>query len=294
MNPDIENPAGFALPQPVNPPEEVVDYDSLIIEDNEPVDGIFTEKQMRLLTAPLYVSWDGGGHPFLALANVGLFPAPKALSLCPDVMVSRRVRAADNLHIRKNNSYFVWVMGKVPEVVVEIISDKKGGEEDHKMVRYAEMKIPHYVLFDPENILEKGVLRVFRLVGDEYQPADPAWLEELELGVCLWEGTFEDHDNTWLRWCDRDGNVIPTGAERAEEEKDRADKEQERAQKEKDRAKKEKERAKKEKERAEKEKERADQERQAKEEAARKAEEAQRKAERLAERLRSLGVNPDE
>ena len=31
----------------------------------------------------------------------------------------------------------------------------------------------------------------------------------------MWEGTFEDINATWLRWCYPDGKVIPTGDELA-------------------------------------------------------------------------------
>jgi hypothetical protein len=34
---------------------------------------------------------------------------------------------------------------------------------------------------------------------------------------------------TFLRWCDRQGQVIPTGAERAEQKKQRAEQEKQRA-----------------------------------------------------------------
>jgi regulator of protease activity HflC (stomatin/prohibitin superfamily) len=40
----------------------------------------------------------------------------------------------------------------------------------------------------------------------------------------------------WLRWCDREGNVIPTGAELAEAERARAEAEQRRAEAERARA----------------------------------------------------------
>ena len=49
------------------------------------------------------------------------------------------------------------------------------------------------------------------------------------LGLTLWRGSFEGTDATWLRWCDHDGNVIATGAERAEQERERAEQERERA-----------------------------------------------------------------
>jgi regulator of protease activity HflC (stomatin/prohibitin superfamily) len=40
----------------------------------------------------------------------------------------------------------------------------------------------------------------------------------------------------WLRWCDQEGNVIPTGAELAEAERARAEAEQRRAEAERARA----------------------------------------------------------
>ena len=46
--------------------------------------------------------------------------------------------------------------------------------------------------------------------------ADPLWLPGVELGLRLWAGRYEDHENTWLRWTDATGTPIPTGAERAE------------------------------------------------------------------------------
>ncbi|GAB1538716.1 hypothetical protein NUACC21_13800 [Scytonema sp. NUACC21] len=71
------------------------------------------------------------------------------------------------------------------------------------------------------------------------------WLETVGLGLTVWEGEFEEQRGTWLRWCNRDSQVIPTGAERADYEQQRAD-------------------------------------------------EADAKASRLAERLRSMGVDPDQ
>jgi hypothetical protein len=53
-------------------PEIRPPLDDLVTEDDTPVDNMFSEKQQRLLTEPLYSSWDAG-RPFLATANVGLF-----------------------------------------------------------------------------------------------------------------------------------------------------------------------------------------------------------------------------
>ncbi|MBE9113247.1 hypothetical protein IQ273_28115 [Nodosilinea sp. LEGE 07298] len=35
------------------------------------------------------------------------------------------------------------------------------------------------------------------------------------MGLTLGDGEFEGMRMTWLRWCDREGNLLPTGAERA-------------------------------------------------------------------------------
>jgi Uma2 family endonuclease len=229
------------------PPEVLPDYDKIVVDDGAPVDNMYIEKLYRLLTEPLHTSWAGRGDParFVAVADVGLFHTRKEPPLVPDVMVSLDVPPRPDLLQREHRSYFMWEIGKPPDVVIEIVSDRTGGEEHHKMRAYARIAVPFYVIFDPQEELQHGVLRAFKLDGGQYQPTEPAWLAKVGLGLTLWEGPFEGQRQTWLRWCDRDGQVIPTGAERAEDEKRRADS-------------------------------------------------AEEKARKLAERLRSLGINPDE
>ena len=43
------------------------------------------------------------------------------------------------------------------------------------------------------------------------------------MGLTLWDGTFEGQQQTWLRWCDREGEILRTGDERAENERQRAE-----------------------------------------------------------------------
>lgn len=50
------------------------------------------------------------------------------------------------------------------------------------------------------------------------------------LGITLWEGKFEDRQDTWLRWCYQDGTVLLTGDERAEQEQQRAEQAEQRTQ----------------------------------------------------------------
>ena len=70
---------------------------------------------------------------------------------------------------------------------------------------------------------------MYELRAREYVRRSDTWLPDVGLGVTLWEGTFEELYGPWLRWCDREGVVIPTGAERAESERQRAESERQRA-----------------------------------------------------------------
>ena len=221
--------------------------DHIETEDDTPVDNMFSEKQQRLLSEPLYSSWPGPGEgrPFIVAANVGVFAAIHQPPLVPDVFLSLDVKAPQDLWPKKNRSYFIWEYGKPPDVVIQIVSNRKGREVERKLYDYARIAVSYYAIFDPDEQLRGGVLRLYILQGGEYATTTESWMPRVGLGLTLWQGTFEDVEAQWLRWCDKDGNVIPTGAERADQAQERAD--QERA-----------------------------------------------RAERLAERLRALGVSPED
>ncbi|MEB3340680.1 Uma2 family endonuclease [Okeania sp.] len=197
------------------------DISHLIIEDDTPVDNFHSEKQQRLLTNCLYDSWSGvdGNSQFLAAANVGVFYSTGKPALVPDVFLSLDVTIPDDWTEKKDRSYYTWRFGKAPDVVVEIVSNKVGNELGSKLKDYARMGVGYYVVFEPLQILGESLLQVYELRAIAYQQITETWLEKVGLGLTLWSGKFEGKEDVWLRWCDVEGNVIPTGAERAEQEK---------------------------------------------------------------------------
>ena len=54
-------------------------------------------------------------------------------------------------------------------------------------------------------------------------------MEDIGLGLRLWEGEYEDVQSEWLRWCDIKGNVMQSGKELSVMEKSRAEQEKFRA-----------------------------------------------------------------
>jgi Uma2 family endonuclease len=250
-----------APPEVLDPAAIAPNIDHIVTEDDTPVDNMFSEKEQRLLTEALYSSWAGPGEqrPYVVAANVGVFAAVSQPPLVPDVFLSLDVQAPQDLWPKHHRSYFLWEYGKPPEVAIEIVSNRKGQEAGSKMRDYARIGVIYYVIFDPDGQLQGQMLRIYELHAGRYASMAGNLLPEVGLGLTLWQGVFEGIEAMWLRWCDRDGSLIPTGAERADHERERADHERERA---------------------DHERERADHERE--------------RAERLAERLRALGVNPED
>jgi hypothetical protein len=174
---------------------------------------------------------------------------------------------------KRSRSYFVWEVGKAPEVVIEIVSNQEGEEEGAKKEKDAEPGILYYALFDPLHELSEHTLRLYKLEDGHYVERSDFWMPEVHLGLTLWRGRHQEIEGEWLRWCDEEGRVIPTGKELAEQARQCVEQEQQRTRQ---------------------ERWRAEQERLRAEQAQQRARQEQQRAERLAARLRELGIEPDE
>ena len=208
----------------------IPDTSHLITETDEPVDNIFSEKQMRLLTEPLYASWDPG-RSFWVAANVGMYEALNARAVVPDVLLSLDT-TPDQAKEYGSKCYFFWDHGKPPEVVIEIVSNKTGHELDEKKTRYEKLHVDHYVVFDPNLVISKEKLQAFSLVQGRYRkrPKNESYSTVEGLNLKLWEGEYEKQKETWLRWINADtGQLVATGSERANAEAERANAEAARA-----------------------------------------------------------------
>jgi Uma2 family endonuclease len=238
----------------------------LVTEDDTPVDNRHSERQRRLLPDILFMSWPEG-KPFEALTDVGLFTSLTNPPLVPDFMLSLGVQPRGLSSKKADKSYMTWIYGKPPDLVVEIVSNREGGELDRKLEKYAQAGVAYYVVYDPFGWLGERELRTFRLSGRGYTEIISAhWLPDLGLGLTLWDGEYDDVHDRWLRFVDADGRLLPTRQEcvvlagRAASQADQ---------------------------RAEDANLRAEQ-------ATERAEQATERAERLAARLRELGLDPDE
>ena len=158
-------------------------------------------------------------------------------------------------------SYVVWQEREVPRLAIEFLSPGTEVEDlgrfyegksaiapdrtpPSKFVVYEQrLRVPHYVVFDRPT----QHFWYFQLAGNRYQvqgvgDRNPQiWFSDLQVGLGIWEGTFEEVPGRWLRWCDAKGNWLPTDTERERQQRDRAEAEKSLAEAERDRERAEKE-----------------------------------------------------
>jgi Uma2 family endonuclease len=143
-------------------------------------------------------------------------------------------------------SYVVWQEGINPFIVVELLSPGTEQEDlgqsklrdveqpPRKWEVYEQiLRIPYYAIFDRY----QHEFRMFKLDGGSYSEIELAeprfWIPEIQLGLGVWQGSYQDIEQPWLRWYDRNGNWVSTAVEqerrRAEQERQRAEQERQRA-----------------------------------------------------------------
>mgnify|MGYP002777071885 CR=1 FL=1 len=234
--------------------------DTSNLESDEPeMESTLHYEQLALLVACLEFLWRDRTD-FMICANLTIYFSRQQLK-------NRDYRGPDfflikNTEKRPRKSWVVWEEdGKYPDLIIELLSSSTEDTDRNlkKQLYQDRFRTPEYFWFSPESLEFMG----FRLSGNQYQEIPLTdegwrWSDELQLFLGI-------HDRK-LRYFSPEGQLIPTANEVAEQELERAEQEQQRADQER--------------QRAEQERQRADQERQ--------------RADQLAERLRSLGINPDE
>src|SRR5262249_28205125 len=156
------------------------------------VDNIYSAKQQKLLTETLTTSWEGpdDGEPFLTAANIGLFNKPTEAAIVPDVVLALGVPPLGTPKKKRNRAYFFWIVGKPPDAAFEIVSNKKGGELGSKLDKYAFLRIPYYIVWDPFDLLKIGKLRIHTLRRTNYVAQSSTFLADIGLGLKRWTGDF--------------------------------------------------------------------------------------------------------
>jgi Uma2 family endonuclease len=201
---------------------------------------------------------DNTGQPLLAgalresLELIG-FIQPQMLiatnfGLCATINGQFIAKAPDWVYVAsvkeilpERKSYTPNLEGEVPAIVIEFLSDKDGTEYSLKRTYppgkwffYEQiLQIPIYVIFDPDG----GLLEYYQLENRRYELQNPDenghhWIETMGLFLGTWQGTKEGRTGYWLRWWDKDSNLLPWAVEKIEQEQQQREQERQRAEQE--------------------------------------------------------------
>jgi len=217
--------------------------DDYVLPD-EPVDNINQPPLAAALTESLEIS---GKLPENALA-------PTNYGICATLNGKIVIKAPDWAYVLSirvpreevKRSYTPQLQGDMPVIVIEFISDTDGTEYSIKptyppgkwFFYQRILKVPNYLIFEPDS----GSLEAYRLddTGQySLQTADENnrhQIAEMNLYLGVWQGTRENRTGYWLRWWDKQGQLLLWGSELAEQERQRAEQERQRAEQERQRA----------------------------------------------------------
>ena len=238
--------------------------------DDTPVDNELQNLIPNLLLTLLNHLWDDRSDWFFGV-DMGIYyrPDPRPIPIIPDGFLSIGVERRKNPP-RGRLSYVLWEeKNVVPRLVLECVSQTYGGEYDSKAEKYALLGVQYYVIYNPDHSHRDGhdPLEVYELHGGYYQrlEGEPVWLTDLGLGIGRAIAPHDGWEREWLFWYTEEGRTL-TPTERIQVAQQRSQLESQRANQ---------------------EAQRADQE-------AQRADQEARRAEILAQKLRSLGLNPDD
>ncbi len=202
----------------------------------------------------------------------------------------RAVGVKDDTGERGRLSYVLWEEAYImPILALAVISEQYNGEYEGKLADYQTLGILYYAIYNPLSgrrgrFKNRERLEVYKLIAGKYELLEPennrVWLPEIGLALGYEQGEHIAWVREWLYWYDRSGNRYLTAEERARAAAAIAAQERLNAQQ----------------ERLAKQEAAviAAQERLIAQQARLAKQEAEQKAQRLGERLRSLGINPDE
>jgi len=152
----------------------------------------------------------------------------------PDFFVALDVEGS-----RDRKAWIVWEEGgRYPDVIVELLSaSTETMDRGEKKTLYERVfKTSHYFIFDP--FAPNSLMGWHLDASQQYQPLQPSdrgwlWCEPLGLWLGTWEGQLRREPAIgtcpWLRFYDRDGNLVPLQEEVAAAERQRADAAQQQA-----------------------------------------------------------------
>jgi len=224
--------------------------DELPCSDDTPVDNEEQNLLPNLLLLSLAQLWSIRMDWFFAV-DMAVYhttgPEP-TVPVVPDAFLSLGIERKKNGKSRR--SYAVWEENEmVPIFVLEMVSHRYNDEYEEKMALYARLGVLYYLVYNPEywgrRGQQHGPFELYRLDQGRYQlqTGEPFWMPEIEIGIGRGRQIVGGIEQEVLLWHNEKGKVYPLSEQLLAEMKDEVLAEKQRAEAEKQRAEAEKQRA---------------------------------------------------
>ncbi len=185
--------------------------DELPCSDDTPVDNELQELIPGLLKSILQILWVDRMDWFFGI-DMGIYYHPEQPPIVPDGFLSLGVERFYDEDLRP--SYVLWEEQVVPSLVLEVVSVTPGREYTSKLDEYARMGVLYYVIYNSKR-RRKPKLEIHKLVNGTYelQASNPLWMPEIGLGIGYERGAYGGLTRDWLYWYDENNQRYPTPEE---------------------------------------------------------------------------------
>lgn len=275
------------------PPTRLPSTTELPCSDDIPVDNEEQNLLPNLLLLALASLWAERMDWYFAVDmavyhTTGINPR---VPVVPDAFLSLGVARQRDDQPRGRLSYAVWEENNVvPILAIETVSQTPGAEYDEKFEIYQRLGVRYYVLYNPLYWRrdQHQPFEVYKLEDGSYQLqiGEPFWMPEVGLGIGRAMQPVGGIEREVLLWHDEQGRPYPLSEEMVRELKSQLTKTERQAELERQRADAER-------QQAELERQRADVAEQRAKIAQQQTEAERQQTMRLADYLRSLGLDPD-
>jgi Uma2 family endonuclease len=259
--------------------------------DDTPVDNELQDLIPHRLRSILAMVWAERWDWFFGV-DMGVYYHPNKPAIAPNGFLSLGVPRVIDEDLRL--SYVVWEEKRIPILVIEVVSERVREEYSAKKQIYQELEFPYYVIYNLQGS-GKDRLDVYRLMNGVYDlvPGNPVWLPEVGLAIGCERGTYQGMTREWVYWYDERGTILLTPDEIAVAAQQRRLEAKQLAQSEQQRRLQAEQLAQSEQQRRLEAEQLAQSEQQRRLQAEQRSAEAGLRAQRLAELLRSAGIDPD-
>ena len=190
--------------------------EDLPCSDDTPVDNENQNTLPNWLLAMLEEIWRDRQDWFFGV-DMGLYTREAQQRRTPFVIPDGFLSIGVQRHKREGRGRLSYVLKEendvVPILAVEMVSQTYGQEYHEKFEKYEQLGILYYLIYNPEYTRrhQRQPFELYKQINGRYQrqAGEPIWMPEIGLGIGRVQGLLGGIKREWLAWHDASGKPYP-------------------------------------------------------------------------------------